>query len=712
LDAAARGGEVRPTAAPAPTPEPAAPAPWAVEPAAPAPVAPPAPEPVAAAPAAAGRAGLGELEGRVGARWLNRAGALILVVGIGFFLKYAFDNAWIGPAGRVASGLLFGVVLLVVGDRVHRAAYRAPAQGLVAAGIATLYLSGYAAYAFYHLVPQPAAFAFLVLVTATGIAVAIHHDARAIALLASLGGFLTPVILSTGRDAAVALFTYLAILDAGILASAYWRRWTELPVVSFLATQGLYAAWFETWYRPEKLPVALGGATVFFAIFALVPPLGAAGGRRGAGGSGLARAAASGLVLAVPLAYVVAARAILHPDYTPWLALLCLGLALVYALLGRWALDAAPGTPALALLHGAVALGFLTLTFAVQFGPHLTTIAWSVEGVAVLWGAFRLGSRRLRLGALAVLALAGGRWLMLVTNQPGSTGTFLVGSPLFVPTLAFAAACALGAFLYDREAPETAGWEAGARPLLVLAAVGSLALFVTTELTEFPPLRFVRGYVAVLRTLVWTAAAVPLLALARGDRTRILLGAATGLLAILGLGAASVDVEAWRRLGPEFRTPVLNLRFLSGLALVALYAWYAWMAPLWPFRAEATALRLRRLAAAAAALFLLWHASAEVGLLPLTGLPRGEAAKLRNMGLSILWTLYAFAAMAVGMRRHVAAFRIGAIALFGLTVAKVFLVDLSELDAIYRILSFLVLGAVLLAASFLYARYRARLGAA
>jgi uncharacterized membrane protein len=82
------------------------------------------------------------------------------------------------------------------------------------------------------------------------------------------------------------------------------------------------------------------------------------------------------------------------------------------------------------------------------------------------------------------------------------------------------------------------------------------------------------------------------------------------------------------------------------------------------------------------------------------------------MGLSILWTLYAFAAMAVGMRRHVAAFRIGAIALFGLTVAKVFLVDLSELDAIYRILSFLVLGAVLLAASFLYARYRARLGAA
>jgi uncharacterized membrane protein len=140
--------------------------------------------------------------------------------------------------------------------------------------------------------------------------------------------------------------------------------------------------------------------------------------------------------------------------------------------------------------------------------------------------------------------------------------------------------------------------------------------------------------------------------------------------------------------------------------LVALYAWYAWMVPTWPLRSPANARRLRGLAAAATALFLLWHASAEVGLLPLTGVSAPEAAKIRNMGLSILWTLYAFTAMAIGMRRHVAALRIGAIALFALTVVKVFLIDLSELDAIYRILSFLVLGAVLLVASFLYARYR------
>jgi uncharacterized membrane protein len=157
---------------------------------------------------------------------------------------------------------------------------------------------------------------------------------------------------------------------------------------------------------------------------------------------------------------------------------------------------------------------------------------------------------------------------------------------------------------------------------------------------------------------------------------------------------------------PEGWRPVLNLRFVSGLLLAALYAWYAWMAPEWPFRSPATAGRVRALAAAAAFLFLLWHASVEVGLWPLLDRSPQEAANLRNVGLSVLWTVYAFVAMAIGLWRDVAPLRVAAIGLFALTVAKVFVVDLGGLDAIYRIVSFIVLGAILLIASFLYARLR------
>jgi len=386
--------------------------------------------------------GWAQLEGLLGGTWLNRIGVLVFIFGVGFFLKLAFDNDWITPGGRVAIGIVAGCAMLFAGARLQRAAYRVPAQGLVAAGIATLYLSAYAAYGFYHLIPQSGAFAFMVLVTATGIGLAIHHDARAIAILANLGGFLTPIILSTGRDAAVTLFTYLAILDAGMLASAYWRRWPELTVLSFLSTHALYWGWFDAWYRPEKLAVALISTSVFFLLFALVAPVEATGERSGRRAEQWS--ASTALTLAVPTVYFVAARAILASDHRTWLAVLCLAQAALYLGVGwwiaRWIRDGGP----LALFHFAIALAFLTLTFPIQFADHGVTIAWSVEGAVLLWGGLQLASRYLRLGALAVIGLAGARWLTLLAEQSAHSGFFIVDHPAFLPTVFFLAACGGG----------------------------------------------------------------------------------------------------------------------------------------------------------------------------------------------------------------------------------------------------------------------------
>ncbi|HEV8307064.1 MAG TPA: DUF2339 domain-containing protein [Methylomirabilota bacterium] len=677
-------------ASPASAPPPAPPA----RPAEPAPS--PAPEP--ASPSARPTPSLGQVEARLGVAWLNRAGVVVLLLGIAFFLKYAFENDWIGPTGRVAIGFLAGIGFLGLGER-QRAAYRVAAQGLLAVGLGTLYLSVYAAYGFYGLVPLWSAFVLMVLVTATGMALAIRDDARAIALLANLGGFLTPVVLGTGTDAAAALFTYLAILDAGMLASAFWRRWTELHLLSFAFTHALYWDWHWTWYRPERLPVALEAASVFFVLFALVAPVEAAR-RRESGGW----RAAPLLVFAAPTLYFLAARAVLYPAHAAWLGLLCLALATAYFLGGRWALAAASPGSWLPLFHFTLALVFLTLTFPVQFTEHGVTIAWSVQGVALLWGGFRLGTRRLRSGALLVLALAGARWWTLIEPRQWHGGLVVIDHPAFVPTLVFATACALAALLYRTGAPEAAGWESVARPLLLLAAIGSTALFLTDALADHAGLRLPASHLDVLRTVIWTAAAVPVLALAPRDRTRVLFFAGGVLLAAVGLHAATVDAERWRNVGP----PVLNLRFGSGLLIAALYAVFAGMADDFPIATAANRARLRAVAAVAAALFLLWHLSAEILLMPLPRLREVEAIKARNMGLSILWTVYAFVAMGLGLWRDRAALRIGAIALFGLAVVKVLLVDLATLDAIYRILSFLVLGGVLLLASFLYTRYRAR----
>jgi uncharacterized membrane protein len=281
--------------------------------------------------------------------------------------------------------------------------------------------------------------------------------------------------------------------------------------------------------------------------------------------------------------------------------------------------------------------------------------------------------------------------------------------PAFPATLAFTAATALAA-LASRARPDPVHGEHLAPPLLTLAAVTAPAAFLTAELARHTALGLRPGEQASSTTLVWLAAATLVLALAARDSTRVLLGASTLVLAIVGVVAVGTDLARWEA-AETAATAGLNLRFGVGLLITALYAAYARAVPSLPWAPERRP-QVRAVAVAAAALFLLWHLSAEVVLMPLAGAPRSALSMPRHMGLSILWTLYAFAAMGIGIQRRLAALRLGAIGLFALTVAKVFLVDLGRLDAGYRILSFVVLGVLLILASFLYTRYRARIAGA
>jgi uncharacterized membrane protein len=646
------------------------------------------------------------LEQRLGGTWLNRVGALVLTLGIAFFLKYAFDNHWIQPAGRVALGLLTGAVLLLVGERLQRAAYRAPAQGVVAVGIAALYLSVYAAFAFYQLVTQPAAFAFMVLVTATAAALALHHDARPVAILATLGGFLTPILLATDRDAGATLFTYLAILDAGMLVIAWHRRWPELGLIGFVATHALYAAWFERWYRPvpAQQGVALVAAGVFLVLFSLVAPAEALARRARARAEELWHGPGV-LALAAPVAAFVVARQVLYPAQASALALICLALAAYYLLLTYATADAPGVGPHLLMLHGGVALAFLTLTFPVQFAEHALTIAWSVEALVIVWGGLRLEARPLRLGGLVVFGLALARWATLLEQRSRHDGAFLVDHRALPATLALVVCSALAAAAYHAGGRAPRDGERFAEPALGLTAILALGALVTLEL-QHHALGLDRFTLALLTTLLWLGAGTLTLALAPTDRTHTLLTGATILLAMVGLFAVGGDLERWH--AERSATPVANLRFLTGLAITAVYALYARTLGARGLPA-ARVQPLRAGAVAAVALFLLWHLSVEIVLLPLEGVAPGEVTMAHHMGLSILWTLYAFAAMGVGLQRRHGALRFGAIGLFALTVLKVFVVDLGRLDAGYRILSFVVLGGLLILASFLYTRYRERL---
>jgi uncharacterized membrane protein len=641
-------------------------------------------------------------EGRVGGTWLSRVGALLLVLGTAFFLRHAFENEWIGPAGRVAIGCLAGIVLVAGGGRLaRRPAYRVPAHALVAVGIGVLYLSLYAAHAFYELLTAPVAFAAMAAVTATAFAIALRLDARALAALALLGGLLTPALLESDMDAARALFPYVAILDAGVLVAAGRRGWPGLALTAWVGTELLYWGWLERRYDAAQLPVALGWATAFFLGFAAA----AWRGSRLPGPGGAVRFTRAVLVLGAPAAYFLAARRVLDGAGGWRLTGVALGLAALYLVAAR--LAARRDERGIALFHGAVALAFLAVAPAAALDRHDLTIAWVIEGLVLVWGGFRLGAPRLRAAGLLLQALAWGRWFAALGEDGGRAGVFLLAHPALPATVAIAAIAGLAAGLYaarERVAAPLRSWERLARPGLCLVAIGSVALLLTLELDQFRTLAVLPPFVPVVKAVVWMLAGVVVLALARTDPSRLLLSAATALLIVLA-GEALAEAGRWGRIPLHLRPAVWNPRFLAGCLLVVLTWLYGQVAGSLPYLGERTRRSLGSVAAAAAALLLLWNLTAEVLLMPLPA-TRLDPGKLRSAAVSILWAVYAVVAMAWGLVRGRGALRVGAMLLFAATVVKVLIVDLADLDALYRILSVLILGAALVLASFLYARAR------
>lgn len=210
-----------------------------------------------------------EWETLIGGKLLNRVGAFALVIGVGFFLKYAFDNDWLNETARVVLGGAAGLLLIAGGHRFHRRGMSVFAQGVTGAGVGILYLSIYAAYDFYHLVPQPVAFLLMALVTAAALLLSLYYDARAIALLGWAGGFLTPFLLVTAQLNTWGLFIYITLLDAGLIAVLLSRRhWRVLEPLGIVATYATYLAWSFRADLPDGFGTALSFLVLWWGLFA------------------------------------------------------------------------------------------------------------------------------------------------------------------------------------------------------------------------------------------------------------------------------------------------------------------------------------------------------------------------------------------------------------------------------------------------------------
>ena len=198
--------------------------------------------PAAAAPAR-------RLEERIGVTWFTRIGAAVFILGALYFFKYAVDNNWIGPWGRVALGVLAGVGVLAFAERQSSRARAVYVQVLVGVGLALLFVSSYAAYGFYRILPATVAFAALAAVAAIGGALALRHRAEVVLVIALIAALANPVLLSTGDDRAAELFAYLALVSAATLLVALKARFAAAPWLALLGVTGLWLGWYGAFFK-------------------------------------------------------------------------------------------------------------------------------------------------------------------------------------------------------------------------------------------------------------------------------------------------------------------------------------------------------------------------------------------------------------------------------------------------------------------------------
>jgi hypothetical protein len=211
----------------------------------------------------------------MGVKMFAWVGGLALFLGVAFFVKYSFDNNLLPPELRVAIGFIAGLGLLVGGVIMSRKNYVALSQTLCATGVVILYAVTFACRSIYHFEffgPLPT-FLLMALITTTAFLLAVRLDALVIAILGMLGGFLTPILLSTGQDNPLGLFGYIAILDAGLIVVALHRRWHFLAALAALGTAIMQIGWAgkffvaEKYFEGDKILVAFAVLLGFNALY-------------------------------------------------------------------------------------------------------------------------------------------------------------------------------------------------------------------------------------------------------------------------------------------------------------------------------------------------------------------------------------------------------------------------------------------------------------
>ena len=339
------------------------------------------------------------LEDRLGSQIFNRIAIVAILIGATLFLKLAMDNHWIGPLGRVLVGLIAGSGLVLWSERFRKGEFAAFSYSLKAIGSGVLYLSLWAAFQLYHLLPAQTAFALMVLVTLWNAWMAWAQASELLAAYAIAGAFATPLLLTTGGNHQVFLFSYVFTIDLATiilvrLEQARRNNWSRLLLGALPATIAYFISWFSSFYSADQLASSSLFIALFLFAFLTVPIAFAQSNTETPLDSSTTplREADPIATVLLPLGNAVFASLAFysvledanHHAALPWVAL---AFAALYLAVMRL-----PQAVVARAVHLSLAVLFLTITIPLKATGRWITIGWLAEGVALLWISARLES--------------------------------------------------------------------------------------------------------------------------------------------------------------------------------------------------------------------------------------------------------------------------------------------------------------------------------
>lgn len=675
------------------------------------------------------------LEKFIGENLINKIGIAITVIGVAIGAKYSIEHDLISPLTRIILGYIAGLGLLGFGIKLKKK-YENYSAVLVSGAIAIMYFITYSAYSYYDLIPQVMAYGLMVFFTVFTVVAAINYNKQVIAHIGLVGAYAVPFLLSESSGKVAILFTYMAIINIGILVIAFRKYWKPLYYSAFGLTWLMYFMWYVSKYHTdEHFGLALTFLSIFFGTFYLTFLANKLLQKEKLKMDDIILLLVNSFIF-FGIGYAIIDK---HNTYHELLGAFTLCNAVIHFIMSAIIYRQKLADRNLFYLISGLVLVFITIAIPVQLDGNWVTLLWVGEAALLFWigrtknvpvyeklsyllmilaflsiaqdwatvyGEYNFKKPETRITPLlninflsSILFIASFGFINIINGQKKYTSAFTSQREIS-KIISFLIPAILLFTIYNAFRLEIANyWDQLYKDsTIIIKSEGQL--YRNYDLSKFKTIWIINYSLLFVSLLAF----VNFIKLKNRQLGLINLGLITITLAVFlfqGLYVISDLRDSYlaQTLSQYYQRGIFNIviRYISfafvALALIACYRYLRQAFMKRDFRMPFDLLLH---------ISVLWIASSEL----INWMDIAESTQSYKLGLSILWGIYSLIVIALGIWKKKKHLRIGAIALFGVTLIKLFFYDISHLDTIAKTIVFVSLGVLLLIISFLYNKYK------